>query len=84
MPSKVTADAVVRDIRRRTRNQYSAEEMIQIVLPGRYPPAPPSFFCLSDGRQSKGRSARGSATARETPCNSIDITLAVCQSNSFD
>jgi len=34
MPPKEPAEKVVRDIRRRTRKQYSAEEKIRIVLDG--------------------------------------------------
>jgi len=34
MGSKERAEATVRDIRRRTRKQYSAEEKIRIVLAG--------------------------------------------------
>jgi len=33
-PSKAPAEAVVKDIRRRTRKQHSAEERIRIVLEG--------------------------------------------------
>ncbi len=32
--SKPTAEAMVKDIRRRTRNQHSSEEKIRIVLEG--------------------------------------------------
>ena len=34
MPKKGTAEQAVRDIRRKTRKQYSAEEKIRIVLEG--------------------------------------------------
>ena len=34
MPTKDTAEKAVRDIRRKTRKQYSAEEKIRIVLEG--------------------------------------------------
>lgn len=34
MPEKKDADAIVRDIKRKTRKQYSAEEKIRIVLEG--------------------------------------------------
>ena len=34
MGSKERAEATVRDIRRRTRKQYSAEEKIRVVLAG--------------------------------------------------
>jgi transposase-like protein len=33
-PDKVPAEQVVKDIRRQTRRQYSAEEKIRIVLEG--------------------------------------------------
>jgi transposase len=34
MPGKRSSESVVREIRRKTRKQYSAEEKIQIVLEG--------------------------------------------------
>ena len=34
MPRKKSSESVVKEIRRRTRKQYSAEEKIQIVLEG--------------------------------------------------
>ena len=34
MPKKRSSESVVREIRRRTRKQYTAEEKIQIVLEG--------------------------------------------------
>ena len=34
MPAKTNSDAIVRDIKRRTRKKYNAEEKISIVLEG--------------------------------------------------
>ena len=34
MSKKVSSESVVKDIRRRTRNKYSSEEKIRIVLEG--------------------------------------------------
>jgi len=34
MPAKIDSDSIVRDIKRRTRKKYNAEEKISIVLEG--------------------------------------------------
>jgi hypothetical protein len=40
-PGKVPAEQVLKDIRRQTRRQYSAEEKIRIVLEGHLGALPP-------------------------------------------
>ena len=46
---KVSAEAMVRDIRRQTRRKYSAEEKIQIVLEGLRGEASVAELCRREG-----------------------------------
>jgi hypothetical protein len=48
-PTPVTSEKLVRDIRRATRKQYSAEEKIRIVLDGLRGEAPIAEFCPREG-----------------------------------
>ncbi|WP_166443696.1 hypothetical protein [Rhabdaerophilum calidifontis] len=43
-PDKAPAEQVVKDIRRATRRQFSAEEKIRIVLEGKRPVSAPFRF----------------------------------------
>ena len=49
MGAKEPAERVVRDIRRRTRKQYSAEEKIQIVLEGLHDDESIAALCRREG-----------------------------------
>ena len=51
-PDKAPAEQVVKDIRRQTRRQYSAEEKIRIVLEGLRGEENISELCRHDGEQT--------------------------------
>jgi hypothetical protein len=60
-PDKAPAEQVLKDIRRQTRRQYSAEEKIRIVLEGLRGEESISELCC----QSAGKRNPGSASKRD-------------------
>ncbi len=66
-PDKAPAEQVLKDIRRQTRRQYSAEEKIRIVLEGLRGEENISELCRREGIAASIRLVEGVPRGRQTP-----------------
>jgi transposase len=66
--SKAAADKLVKTIRRKTRQTYSSEEKIRIILAGLRGEETISVLCRREGRQARPRQ-RSTPRCRFIPCS---------------